>query len=88
MSCADDPEWGEARITKTKALIEAVEDAILQLSTGAVQSYSLDTGQTRQTVTKQQIGSLRMQLTELENRLSVLEARYCRAGHVIVKPGF
>jgi hypothetical protein len=84
VSCVIDTEWLEARIAKTKVLIEAYEDAILSLSSGAVLQYSLDTGQTRQTVTKQQIGSLRLVLDELENRLSTLEARLCGASTRIV----
>lgn len=79
-------EWLEARVTATKAMIIAYENAILALAGGS-QSYSLDTGQTRQTVTKADLGSLRLQLNELENRLSVLDARLCGAGTNVV-PGF
>ena len=79
-------EWLEARVTATKALILVYEDAMLALAGGA-QSYSLDTGQTRQVVTKADLGSLRLQLNELENRLAVLDARLCGAGTNIV-PGF
>jgi hypothetical protein len=81
-----DREWLEARVTATKAAIIATEEAILQLSSGA-QSYTLDTGQTRQVVSKADIASLRLQLNELENRLAVLDARLCGAG-VNVTPGF
>lgn len=79
-------EWLEERVTATKALIIAYEEALLALSGGA-QSYSLDTGQTRQTVTKSDMASLRIALNELENRLSVLDARLCGAGRNVV-PGF
>lgn len=81
-----DSTWLEARIAKTKLMIEAYEDAILALSTGA-QSYSLDTGQTRQTVTQANLGSMRSTLDALENRLTTLEARLNGAA-VIVRPGF
>jgi hypothetical protein len=81
-----DREWLEARVTATKALIVAYENAILALAGGA-QSYSLDTSQTRQTVTKADLGSLRLQLNELENRLAVLDARLCGAGTRVI-PGF
>lgn len=88
-SCCDhmDREWLEARIATTKVLIVAYEDAILALSTDGVFQYSLDTGQTRQMVTKQQLGSLRLQLEALENRLATYQARLC-GGSVYVKPGF
>jgi hypothetical protein len=87
MSCcpSSDREWLEARIERTKAMIVAYEAAIEAIANGA-QSYSLDTGQTRQTVTKANLGSLRKHLDSLENRLSSLQARLCGAGH-IAKPG-
>jgi hypothetical protein len=68
MSCdaAEDEAWLDARIAKTKLMIIAIEDAILALSTGGVQSYSLNTGQTQQTVTKANISSMRGTLKELE----------------------
>lgn len=81
-----DRAWLEARVTATKAAIIATEEAILQLSSGA-QSYTLDTGQTRQVVTKADIASLRLQLNELENRLSMLEVRLCGVGRTVI-PGF
>lgn len=83
---AIDEAWLDERIAKTKTLIGAYEDAILALSTGAV-SYTLDTGQTRQTVTKAQVADLRIALRELENRLAVLDARR-NGGVVSVRPGF
>ncbi len=87
MSCTDDTAWLEARIEKTRALIEAYEDAILAISSGAIQQYSLDTSQSRQTVTKQNIGSLRTLIDTLENRLATLQARLC-GGSVRVVPGW
>jgi hypothetical protein len=79
MTSALDTAWLDERITKTKALIVAYEDAIAALSTGA-QTYTLDTGQTRQSVTRAQLGSLRETLAELEVRLSGLDARLNGAG--------
>lgn len=74
-----DRAWLNARIAKTKTLIEAYEDALLELGNGA-QSYTLDTGQTRQTVMKGDMGSMRITLASLENRLSVLCDRRDGAG--------
>jgi hypothetical protein len=82
----DDTEWLTERVERTKTLIVAYEDAILALSTGS-QSYTLDTGQTRQTVTKAMLADLRSTLNSLENRMSTLQARLGGARtHVI--PGF
>lgn len=83
---AIDNEWLDARIARTKELIVKYEDAIDALSSGA-QMYSLDTGQTRQMVTKAQLAQLRTQLESLENRLSTLVARKCGASTRVI-PGF
>lgn len=64
------------RITATKALIVAYEDAVTALGTqGGVVSYTLDTGQSRQTVTRADISSLNRMLDTLYNRLATFEAR-------------
>lgn len=82
-----DVVWIQERIAATKIAILAYEAAILALSNG-VQSYTLDTGQTRQSVTKQQLGSLRLQLTDLENRLQMLENKLAGGSALYVRPGF
>lgn len=71
----DDATWIAERIAKTEALIVAYEDAITTLGTGGVQSYTLDTGQTRQTVTRANLAELKLMLESLENRRATLKAR-------------
>jgi hypothetical protein len=85
MSILTDDFW-LARIEAKKAMIIAIEEAITALAGGAF-SYTLNTGQTTQTVTKQNIGSLRLLLSSLENDLASLEARLCGAS-VRVVPSF
>src|SRR5690606_3062751 len=68
MSHCNDIAWIKARIAKTEELIEKYEDAILALSSGAVQTYHLDTGQTRQSVTKMHLSQLQGALAKLESR--------------------
>ncbi len=70
-----DAAFIQARITATKAQIVSYEDAALALSTGGVQSYTLDTGQTRQTVTRLDLDKLQTTLNSLYNRCATLEAR-------------
>lgn len=85
-----DPEeaaWLDARIAKTKELIVLYEDAITQVGTGGIQQYSLDTGQTRQMVTKANLATTRIVLESLENRLVSLQARRF-GGSMYVRPGF
>jgi hypothetical protein len=86
-SSASDRAWLEARLAKTEELIVAYEDAILALSTGA-QMYSLDTGQSRQTVSKSQLSQLRDVLAMLENRRAALMNRLCGSSRVVLVPGF
>lgn len=59
------------RIAAAKKEIVALEAAILAVA-GGMQQYTLDTGQTRQTVTKANLGSMRLQLDSALNRLSML----------------
>lgn len=87
MSC-DDRAWLRRRLAKVEELIERVEDAILQLSSGAVVSYSLDTGQSRQTVTKQSIGQLKNLLESLESRRNALRSRLGCGGSGYMGPGW
>ena len=68
-------EFWQERLEATKAQIILYEDAIMQLSTGAVQSYSLNTGQTTQSVTRFDLNRLQVTLDVLLNRLATLEAR-------------
>ncbi len=63
------------RINATEALIEAYEAALLALVTEGVQQYTLDTGQSRQVVTKASIPSLERALDSLTNRYYTLTAR-------------
>lgn len=65
------------RINKLKAIIEKYEDAIDALLVGGVQSYTLDTGQSRQTVTRADLKDLEEGLERKLNSLFMLENRYC-----------
>jgi hypothetical protein len=65
--------WSE-RLATVKALIAAYDAALLALATGQ-QSYTIDTGQTRNTVTQYDIASLKNVRASLLNELSTLEVR-------------
>ncbi len=77
----------QTQVDDLVAAIAAYRAAILALSTGSVQQYSLDTGQTRTVVTKQQVGSMRVTLNSLENDLAVWVAR-CNGASARILPGF
>lgn len=70
-----DQDFIQDRITATKAQIVAYETAIEALATGGVQSYTLDTGQSRQTVTRLDLSALNNTVDSLYNRCATLEAR-------------
>lgn len=61
-------------------MIDAYEAAMLALGSASIQSYTIDTGQNRQTVTKMNITEMRRLVDQLYNRLSTLEARLFGAG--------
>ncbi len=83
----DQTTWIEARIAATEIAIVAYEDAMIALSTGS-QTYSLDTGQTRQTVTKANLSEMRNALAELENRLDVYRAKLGLGNGFIMRPAY
>jgi len=78
----------QARIDATKLAIVAYEDANLALATGGVQSYTLDTGQSKQSVTKLDIEWINRQIDTLYNRLCTLEARLNGGNVVIARPAW
>lgn len=86
MPIIDDTTWLTARIEAAQGLVVAYEDAIAALLAGAA-SYSLDTGQTRQTVTRHNLTSMRDALASAENRLATLKVRLNGGGTHVV-PGF
>jgi len=87
MSEPDDTVWLTARITATETMIVAFENAITALAAGA-QSYSLNTGQTIQMVTRSNLSSMRLQLQELETRRDGYMQRLHGEGLINVRPGF
>lgn len=78
----------QARITATKAQIIAYEAAIDAIIAGGIQSYTLDTGQTDQTVTKLNLAATQRTLDSLYNRCATMEARLNGSGVVTGRPGW
>ena len=71
-----DPTFIAERIKATKATIIAYENAVLALGdAGGIQSYTLDTTQSRQTVTRADLPRLNAMIDSLYNRCATLEAR-------------
>lgn len=83
-----DSAFIQDRITAIKAMIVAYEDAVMALVTGGVQSYTLDTGQSKQTVTKQDVTNLQEAIDGLMNQLAVYQARLIGNGTLIGRPSW
>ena len=83
-----DSTFIQARIDATKLQIVAYEDAALALGTGGVQSYELDTGQSRQRVTKTDLPDIQKTIDGLYNRCATLEARLNGSGVIAGLPAW
>lgn len=88
MTDCDDTAFLQQRLAACEAAIVAYEGALNAFATGGVQSYTLDTGQTRQTVTKANLSEMGRQLDSLLNRRAILRAQLGLGGHTHVVPGF
>ena len=83
-----DNDFLQERITNIKARIVAYEEAALALASGAIQEYSLDTGQTVTRVTKANIKTLQNLLDQLMNQLAVYQQRLNGGGTIQVIPSW
>ena len=81
-----DSSFIQSRIDATQQQIIAYENAATALAQG-VQSYTLDTGQTRQIVTKLDLKDLQSTLDSLYNRCATLSARL-NGGSVTATPAW
>lgn len=77
-----------AAITATLAAIAAAQDAETAILLGAIESYTIDTGQSRTVVNKLNIASLGKYLDILYNRCAMLNARLNGSNVTIGRPAF
>ena len=81
-------EFLKQRIEATKNIIIEYETAVLTLNTTSAISYTLNTSQTTQTVTKRDVAGLQASLNGLYNTLATLEARLTGNGVIIAGPAW
>ena len=81
-----DSFWLE-QITQAKAQATALNTAILFLYANPHKSYTLDTGQSSQQVSRPDLDSLQNQYDGLLNRIATLDAR-CNGASQQIRPGF
>ncbi|MCK5609277.1 hypothetical protein KAR91_45815 [Candidatus Pacearchaeota archaeon] len=67
--------FDQDRLASNLAQIEAIETVILSIIEDGAQSYTLDTGQSRQTVTKLTLPALRQMRTDLVIEYNTLARR-------------
>jgi|TARA_R100000093_G_scaffold28666_1_gene15850 hypothetical protein len=81
-------DFYKQQIEKTKARIEAYQDAELALLTDGISSYTLDTGQTRQTVTTNDLDMISKTIDRLLSQLEVYETRVYGTGTRTTRPAW
>lgn len=82
-------QWEVARLTKLKSIIEAFDDAILALGTNmTILEYNLDTSQSKQRVTRQDLPRLIETRAVLFQQYDSMCARLTNGGSTQVLPGF
>lgn len=81
-------EWLQTRLAKTEEQIESIENAVIALADGTIQSYTLDNGQTRTVVSRHEIGRLQSTLDVLYARRTSLHDKINGGGTVNVTPGW
>lgn len=80
-------QFDKDRIAVIEAQIVAYEDALTAFGDSkGVLSYTIDTGQSRQTVTRSDISSINKTLDSLYNRRATMLARCGQGGVVTVRP--
>lgn len=85
--CDDDRTFWQGRLDKKKEQLAAFDDAITAIAGGA-QSYSLDTGQTRQVVTKANLSEMRIMVSKLESEIATLQQRLTGCGSFQARPAW
>lgn len=83
-----DKTFLQARLDATKLQIVAYEDAALALADNGIQSYILDTGQTRTNVTKLDLEWIQKTIDTLYNRCATLDSRLNNSGTTTVVPAW
>lgn len=78
----------QTRLTNLETQLDDMDAAIIGISAGTLESYTLDTGQDRQTVTKLNLKALVAARDSVLNQYDVICTRLNRSGSPIVRPCF
>lgn len=83
-----DATFIQARITYFETLIPILESAVEAVATGTVQSYTINTGQTTETVNKKNLMSYTNRLDWAYQRLDYWYIRLNGGATIQVRPGY
>ena len=75
----------DARIAAIQLAIVAYETALVSLSSGTVKSYTINDGQTTETVTKKDLVRLQQGLDALIGRLQFWDEQKCNRGTILAR---
>lgn len=81
-------EFLERSLKRTEEQIEQLEMAIPKIIAGAIQSYTFNSGQTQETVTRANLSAWESVLDSLYNRRATMRARLYGDGVITVRPGW
>ena len=86
-------QYWEVQLRNKKVYAQKVEQAILALtnslnSGNGIQSYTIDTGQDKQTVTRADLSSLRSVLFNLQKEIAAMETQLYNNAPRIIQPGY
>ncbi|MEE9393688.1 MAG: hypothetical protein V3W41_14390 [Planctomycetota bacterium] len=70
----------QAEIVTTRAILDAISAAIQALADPTISSYTLDTGQTQQRVSRENLPQILQERRRLQSDLCALENRLTGAG--------
>lgn len=87
MACSGLDAWLQTRLDAKKAEVVALDAAITALQSGS-QSYTFNSGQTQQSVTRANLATLIASRAQLENDIVNLSNRLCGGATLIARPGF
>lgn len=77
----------QAELTEAQGLLTSVNAAIRTIMAGG-QSYSLDSGQTKQSVTRSTLGELRKMRDSLRGEIQQIQACLNNTRSIVVRPSF
>lgn len=81
-------EFDKQQLQKLKERLQAYQEAELALITDGISSYTLDTGQTRQTVTTNDLPAIERVISRIQSQIDVYYTRVYGCGTRTTRPAW